>query len=272
MRTLRMPRRRRRRVIGWSVVLAAVIAAVVVPLALTGNHGSTPSFHESYHVNFDQPSTLQPWTRYDDAAPNSTKSTGWWSAGASTVQGGNLVIEARPGSTPQGQRIVTGGVGLYSKPQIYGTYEVRFRADACSQVKYVLLLWPVSGNWPTDGEVDFAEDQGGDRATTIASLLYPAESRFQVPGEPTKAAATSQRIMPPGGVTQWHTLGVEWTPTSIRYTLDGHYWGNPVTHDIPRTRMALVVQTEGLVPASTVSPDFSCKAYVQAATQYAYRP
>ena len=38
--------------------------------------------------------------------------------------------------------------------QLFGRYEVRFRADATDGYKLAWRLWPKSGVWPRDGEID----------------------------------------------------------------------------------------------------------------------
>jgi hypothetical protein len=40
---------------------------------------------------------------------------------------------------------------------LYGRYVVRFRADALLRYHAAFLLWPDSGHWPFDGEIDFPE-------------------------------------------------------------------------------------------------------------------
>ena len=72
---------------------------------------------------------------------------------------------------PSGQ-IVSAGLGLWKlPPQTYGKWEMLVRMDACPQVKYAWLLWPYSNSWPNDGEIDFAEDEGGSRSSTVASVI-----------------------------------------------------------------------------------------------------
>src|ERR1700712_5205376 len=44
-----------------------------------------------------------------------------------------------------------------SNSLLYGRYSVRFRADALQGYKTAWLLWPDSGIWPRDGEVDYPE-------------------------------------------------------------------------------------------------------------------
>src|SRR2546427_410289 len=41
---------------------------------------------------------------------------------------------------------------------LYGRYAVRFKADPVPGYKTAWLLWPDSGNWPADGEIDFPEN------------------------------------------------------------------------------------------------------------------
>jgi beta-glucanase (GH16 family) len=54
-------------------------------------------------------------------------------------------------------------------------------------------------------------------------------------------------------MTQWHTWGVVWTPTSITYTVDGHAW-NSFTNasEVPDVPMTLDLQQQtwcGATPA-----------------------
>ena len=53
----------------------------------------------------------------------------------------------------------------------YGRYSVRFRADPVAGYKTAWLLWPDSGRWPADGEIDFPE---GNLNSTIGAYLHHA--------------------------------------------------------------------------------------------------
>ena len=53
--------------------------------------------------------------------------------------------------------------------QLFGRYEVRFRADATDGYKLAWRLWPKSGVWPRDGEIDFPE---GDLVGSIGPFMH----------------------------------------------------------------------------------------------------
>jgi beta-glucanase (GH16 family) len=88
----------------------------------------------------------------------------------------------------------------------------------------VELLWPVANVWPP--EIDFNET-GGTTSSTSATVHFT---------NATDQDQRSQNI----DLTQWHTWGVIWTPTSITYTVDGSVWGSVTTaSEIPNQAMTL---------------------------------
>jgi len=79
--------------------------------------------------------------------------------------------------------------------------------------------------------VDFSEDPGKNRDSTLATLHYGAgDSRVQ------RALSID--------LTKWHTFGVEWTPNFLVYTVDGQTWGRVDSSDVPAIPMALAMQTQ----------------------------
>ena len=121
----------------------------------------------------------------------------------------------------------------------YGRYLVRFRIDKARGVKHVLLLWPDSEKWPADGEVDFSEDQGGNRLTSTAALVTPSA--------PIKRTVATD-------LSQWHVMGVDWTPNQLVYTIDGREWGRVNSPLVPRTAHHLAIQTQVKACGSTYDP------------------
>ena len=126
-----------------------------------------------------------------------------------------------------------GGISTsHSLLQTYGTYDVRFRIDDGSGVAYAILLWPATGSGPP--EVDFAEDNGAPtRASTYATVHWRANG-----------VAEQESQLLPGDFTQWHTLGVVWTPGSLIYTIDGQEWASVTGASVPSTPMALCIQSQ----------------------------
>jgi hypothetical protein len=44
-------------------------------------------------------------------------------------------------------------------------------------------------------------------------------------------------------MTQWHTYGVEWTPTRLLFTIDGSGWATMGGAAVPHQAMKLAIQT-----------------------------
>jgi beta-glucanase (GH16 family) len=114
---------------------------------------------------------------------------------------------------------------------LYGRYSVRFKADSLAGFKTAWLLWPDSGVWPRDGEIDFPE---GDLAGFIYGALH----------YPTLAGGDAfdkhESALDP---TSWHVATMEWGPGRVEFFLDGQSLGAS-TAGIPSTPMHLVLQTE----------------------------
>lgn len=199
----------------------------------------------SLHPSGVAPATVAPrgWKRYwvDDFG-RSTLSTywdkysgypggysnGWWSPSHVRSSGGMLVLDG----FRQGGTFVTGGVSATRRSSLlYGKYLVRMRADKGLGVGYVALLWPTKGGWPP--EVDFAEDAGHDRRTTSGTAHF------------TPSNLQRQQILRVD-FTKWHTVGVEWTPTALKYTIDGRVWATMTGAAVPHVPMHLAIQSAAL--------------------------
>ncbi|SDP46938.1 Glycosyl hydrolases family 16 [Arthrobacter sp. ok909] len=112
---------------------------------------------------------------------------------------------------------------------LYGRYSVRYRADALPGFKTAWLLWPDSGVWPRDGEVDFPE---GD----LAKIIYGAVHYDR------NGADAFEKLDSDQSVTSWHVATMEWSPGRIEFFLDGRSLG--VSTKAPTTPMHLILQTE----------------------------
>jgi beta-glucanase (GH16 family) len=156
---------------------------------------------------------------------------GWWDPSHVVVRRGALRL-ATYRDPRFGNRWVSGGVssarGLRQK---YGKYLVRFRMHAGRGVAGIILLWPVADVWPP--EIDFAENGGttSKRAKMTATLHHGADDHIV------------QRSVA-GDFTRWHTMGVEWTPRRLVYTLDGRAWATVRSRHVPSERMELDIQTQ----------------------------
>jgi beta-glucanase (GH16 family) len=140
------------------------------------------------------------------------------------------------------------------------------RRDAGVGISHALVLWPSNQVWPP--EVDFSEDNATDQKTNYATLHYGTA------GSPLDVSSHLAVDL-----TQWHTWGVEWTPGSIVYTLDGKTWASMVNAGVPSSPMKLCLQTQSWAPGvdgwegvtGALTPPV-VNMYVDWAVVYAYAP
>lgn len=196
--------------------------------------GNIPGWRQVFEDNFAGTSLDFRWKSYWGVPAGDPG--GFFDPRHVTVSGGELVISAykdpRDDAWDAGPNTwVTGGVSSSpSFAQTYGKYLVRFRFGAGVGIAHTILLWPQSNVWPP--EVDFSEDNGADRRTDYATLHFGANN------------AHVQKDLKVD-LTQWHTLGVEWTPGRLVYTLDGKDWATVTGAAVPSTPMTLDIQTQG---------------------------
>jgi beta-glucanase (GH16 family) len=154
---------------------------------------------------------------------------GWWDPSHVVVHNG--VLELQNYRDPKfGNRWVSGGVSsARALKQTYGLYLVRFRVDKGNGIGAILLLWPSTDSWPP--EIDFAEDGGGDRSATTATLHYGSDNH-QIQRSVT------------ADFSQWHTIGVAWSAGQLSYILDNKVWATVNSPDVPGIPMELDAQTQ----------------------------
>ena len=186
---------------------------------------------------------------------------GLWDPFHVVVHGGLLELQTYQ-DPAHGERWVSGGVSsAQALKQTYGKYLVRFRMDPGYGVAGIVLLWPSSGGWPP--EIDFAEDGGGNRSETTATLHY---------GESDSQVARSVKA----DFSVWHTVGVEWTPGRLVYTLDGAAWDTLSSSQVPSQPMEMDIQTQAGTygQVETPCPNASTPAHVTLQLDWvvAYRP
>lgn len=196
--------------------------------------GDIPGWREVFHDDFSgQALDRSKWRVY--SGPAGGDPAGWFDPSHVQVAHGMLVLSAYRDPSEH-YRWATGGVsnspGLV---QTYGKYLVRFRFDAGVGIGHALLLAAADGSWPP--EIDFSENNGGGRDSTLSTLHYGVNDE-----------RTSRRIVV--NLTQWHTLGVEWMPGTLRYTLDGRIWFT-TKRAVPSVPMVLDIQTEAWPCAGT---------------------
>ncbi|MGB7651843.1 MAG: glycoside hydrolase family 16 protein, partial [Acidimicrobiales bacterium] len=163
-----------------------------------------------------------------------------WESSQVVVSGGMLQLNAAQDPALNNEWI-TGGLCQCGQSQTYGAYFVRSRETGPGPT-IVELLWPTQG-WPP--EIDFIET-GGVTTDATATNIWGLDSSGNK--EQQQDAITID-------MTQWHTWGVVWTPTSITYTVDGQAWGTfTVPSEIPSQPMSLHIQQQTWCSAGFACP------------------
>jgi beta-glucanase (GH16 family) len=117
---------------------------------------------------------------------------------------------------------------------LYGRYSVRFKADSLSGFKAAWLLWPDSGVWPRDGEVDFPE---GDLSKAFFGAVH---KMGKLPHDQNLFGSQTT-------FESWHVATMEWSPGKVEFLLDGRSLGVG-TSRTPTTPMHYILQTESCLP------------------------
>jgi len=169
---------------------------------------SVPGWQLTYSTDFPGDSLPSGWGAY--AGEPGGDPAGNWVQSNAVVSNGALHLMANSSSQA--------GVAFYGKPQTYGMYLVRMKGDDEPNlaINNIAILWPAQqGTWPP--EVDFYEDGGGTRQGFSATLH---------PGPNGDDCCVVHTNAPANNGTAWHTYGVQWTPSSITYTIDGRVFGS----------------------------------------------
>lgn len=179
------------------------------------------------------------WGVYTEMAAGDPGSQ--WAANHVDVADGELQLNTFA-DPAYNNEFVNGGISQSGNPLLYGAYFVRSKVTAAGSTQ-VELLWPKSGDWPP--EIDFDETGGG--TTSSQATLHFTSANTQIHNQISE------------DMTQWHTWGVIWTPTSVTYTVDGTVWGEvDNAADVPTVPMVLDIQQQTWCSAST---PYACPTY-----------
>lgn len=151
------------------------------------------------------------WSVYDSAghAGNGTRSPG-----QVTVDGSQMIIAGTADGT-------SAGISAKFGRQKYGRWEVRAAGSGDDEYHMVSILWPDSGDWPCDGEVDYAETTGDWNTINFFHHYGCSNLRTSV----SKAL----------DITKFHNYAVDWSPSVIIGYIDGVKWfeDSDPTHQPP---------------------------------------
>ena len=137
-------------------------------------------------------------------APDAAK----WSVYDSDGHAGNGIRSPRQVTVDGSRMVITGtsdgttaGMSAKFGLQRYGRWEVRAAGSGDDEYHMVSILWPDSGHWPCDGEVDYAETTGDWNRTNFFHHFGCSNSKTSV--------------SKPQDVTQFHNYAVDWSPGGI---------------------------------------------------------
>ncbi len=134
--------------------------------------------------------------------------------------------------------VVTPG-GNYG--QLYGRFSVCYRVPAVVHgFKTAFLLWPTSGVWPRDGEVDWPEGSLYTGGVFGANFLHQGTTGS---GNAPSDFDHHRYAAVPAPDGAWHVATIEWYSTFLAAYWDGVLVGVQ-TDRIPNTSMYWAIQTE----------------------------
>lgn len=189
--------------------------------------GDIPGWRQTFVDDFDRCELGANWGAYYGQPGGDPAS--WWEYEQASVIGGALQLRAEQ----KDGRWVTGGASNSVVSQKYGKWEVRLRADRSDEISYHVLLWPADEVWPP--EIDIAESADGTRQT-MSSFLH-----WSGPEGDHHFSQADLNL----DTNEWQTIGVEWDPDQIRYTVNGQTWArSPLGASIPNTPMWLGIQAQ----------------------------
>jgi hypothetical protein len=234
--------RRRRWLAPGAAGLAAVVGVTGAVLLLPSDDdempvGDLPGWRQVFTEDFDQDVPLgsffgtpyydDRWSGYENLPDTSGQGT-YRTNDALSVSDGVLDMWLR---TEDGVPIAAAPIptvhGVWGG-QLYGRFEVRFRADPVEGYKVAWLLWPDSDEW-AEGEIDWPEGR-------LDGEMYAAN--LQV-GEPGVFDLRTEHL---ATFDEWHVATTEWTPEGVTFYLDGDQIG--FSDSSPSTPMHWVLQTE----------------------------
>jgi hypothetical protein len=186
------------------------------------------------------------WSAYGDGWPDTNKRNGheggeYWPSKVVGIWGGIMNLHLQ---TEAGVHMVAAPEPFWGIGRLYGLYAVRWRiVEPLPGYKTAWMLWPVSGEWPRDGEIDFPEGDIDGR-DTIHGFMHRQDACSTCYAD--QYAVNTGAIEADG---EWHTSVIVWAPDLLQFRLDGEVVGS-TTYRVPNTGMRWVLQTEtALYPA-----------------------
>lgn len=235
---------------GWLAMASRDLRVDADPSGEAMPRGDLPGWRQVFADDFTQDVALgrfpadvaTRWKAYPSTWRDTSKNGQYNAERTVTVADGQLHVYLH---TENGTHLVAALVPRLPEPITSGRYAIRFRAEPVHGYKTAWLLWPDSGVWPRDGEIDFPEgDLDGSR---ICAFMH---RQWATTGSDQDAYCSNTTYQ------RWHTAVIEWRPNYARFILDGAVLGTSTTR-VPQTPMHWVIQTEtalnGIAPADSAA-------------------
>ncbi len=138
-----------------------------------------------------------------------------------SVSRGNLVITSS--NQPFGELPYSSGQVISKNVQQYGRWEVRANLPTSRGMWPAIWLLP-QAPWPSQGEIDIMENRGDQPHLTSSAFHWGTNPPFS-----HSFVSQDQQAVHGGSAVNYHdsfhTYGVEWEPTQVRFYVDGvhHY-------------------------------------------------
>ncbi|MGI6222580.1 MAG: glycoside hydrolase family 16 protein [Prevotella sp.] len=137
------------------------------------------------------------------------------------IKNGKLICRAIPNTSASSDtaQMLTGSIETLGKFSFqYGKVEVRMKTNNLQGNFPAVWMKPVEGNVGHDyGEIDIVEgcgNLGAAQQTVHSKLNVTLKKKYKKNSFRTSVA-----------MNKWHVYGMEWTPTSITFTIDGKVTG-----------------------------------------------
>ncbi len=186
------------------------------------------------HLDTSLWATCYPWMDHPSGCRNfGNPERQWYLPGQATVSGGALNLTARREPTmgqsasgaPQQYQCRSGMVTSYPGFRFtYGYVQTVAQIPAGHGLWPALWLAAANQGWPP--EIDMLEHWGVSRTSGVVLHAVGGAQIAAWPGTP-------------GLFAGWHTIGLLWTPSRLRWTIDGRTVMT-LSRDVPRQPMYLV--------------------------------
>ena len=214
-----------------ALVATVVLAACAPAQAEAGGDAGFLHRHGSVdlHDTFAGPLDADAWTTCywwvaDGCTNLGNHEAQWYTPAQVSTSGGVLRLTATPQRSTHLGRHFTHASGMVSTGRsgdgiddvaryafTYGQVEVRFRTPAGRGLWPAIWMLPVTNR--SLPEIDLMEQYGGD-PDKASMTLHASGAGSHAPVERTV-------VRTPDLSKGWHTIGLEWTPGHLRWTLDG---------------------------------------------------